>query len=144
MSDLFEKRNLNISALCHPLESNNNKAENMIGSESREGCYGNSLVLSSDMRHRHDLLASPVLPLPSNGLFSFIKWKQWNISIWMGDYEVDQLKSTPQTFPEKVMHGKGEAEFPEWFELFMSEVKCFHLEPLGCMASRNTPVGFSH
>lgn len=61
----------------------------------------------------------------------------------MGDYEVDQLKSTPQTFPEKVMHGKSEAEFPEGFELFISEVKCFRLEPLGCTASRNTPVGFS-
>ena len=76
MSDLFEIRNLNISALCHPLKSNNNKAENMKGSKSREGCYGNSLVLSSDMRHHHELLASPVLTLPSNRLFSFIKWEQ--------------------------------------------------------------------
>lgn len=62
----------------------------------------------------------------------------------MGDYDVDQLKSTPQTFPEKVMHVKGEAEYPEGFELIISEVKCFHFAPLGWMALRNTPVGFSH
>lgn len=49
----------------------------------------------------------------------------------MGDYDVDQLKSTPQTFPEKVMHVKGEAEYPEGFELIISEVKCFHFAPLG-------------
>lgn len=51
----------------------------------------------------------------------------------------DQLKSTPQTFPEKVMHVKSEAEFPEGFELIISEeVDPSHLEPLASMALRNT------